>query len=190
MTTLDYIAHLDDPETGQIDSEVNRQVEEELAKVDTTQIHPLVKAKFPLVVLEQPVKMVVSERGLGMDSLGKKYTDLEATKTMGKAEKMQLLASYSMLRSRKLELFNRYEGLIASQWADRVGDLKQLDAELDEQINKRQLDLEDVEEQRKRRCLEFEPVYEFMKGRWKDKVEELVELGVEAAQRELEGALE
>ncbi|VEU23881.1 DEKNAAC104974 [Brettanomyces naardenensis] len=182
--TLDYIPYLDDG--VEVDSSVELQVQEEMNGTNTDELHPYVVSKFPDITREHPLDIPITRDGMGMERLASRYTSVEGDSKLKKEDKLKLLTSYSMLRSRTLEVFDRNMTSIENEWLVSLDELERLNDRADLEIGRKRKQIDDLFASRKKRCLEFSPINDFLRNRWNDKIDELINVGVQVAERELE----
>lgn len=158
-----------------VKDEVKEKVEEEMKSIDTNKTHPYVLEKYPKVSTSHPLK-------LGTNS-GKKlvdrYKNLQSDDEFSSEDKLKILGSYTMMRSRNLKMLNRNRMIVENGWLIKNDQLEQMNATVDKQISDRKRQIEQVFDSRKRKCLEFKPVEEFLSNRWDEKIDELIGIGIE-----------
>ncbi|QPG72853.1 hypothetical protein FOA43_000155 [Brettanomyces nanus] len=187
--TLDYIPLLDDDDIDDdsVTMAVKKEIEREMAKIaNTKQLHIKVVEQFPDGNIVLPYDIPITSKGMGIPSLAQKYTSFNGGSMMTKEDKLKLLASYSMLRSRSLDILQHNSNLVGNQWIMKLDQLERLNKQADSELNLKRRRIDELLEIRKRRCLEFKPINEFMRNRWNEKIDELIVVGVQLAERQLQ----
>lgn len=175
---LDYLPYIDQPVPHDQMAAAEALVADELRHTDTSALHPRVEELLPLSLL-RPASLLSGE----IERYEEEHPDDDEPIVQGMDfsryddAPSHMNLSYAMLEGRNLKLMahnmpNRgYDQLIelycdvASVYAEASGDKRRRS--------------EEVLSERKRRQLEFEPVGEYLEGRWRDGIRSMVNMGME-----------
>ena len=193
VTTLDYIPFLDtiaeeEDDSGNILKTVKLKIDQELSKTDTEKLHPLVSLQFPQKKWKHPLRIPSETEVPSKFKLSQRYTSIKGDSKYSQEEKLKLLTGYTLMRSRCLDIVNRNLPLVQNEWIVNNESWTQLEKSLDDEINTKRKRMQYTTSERKRRCLDFKPVNDFLQNRWNEKVDELISVGVLLSEKELEEA--
>lgn len=90
--------------------------------------------------------------------------------------------SYSTLRERSSSLMAQNAPHLRHTQRVHLASLSGLDRVYQEEVDRKRQRVDDINEERKRRQLEFEPVSGYLEQRWQDGIRSMVDLGIERAQ--------
>lgn len=174
-------ADADAAEDAELTKHVLGLVARELEAVDTAVPHALV----PVLPEAVATTSVLPRSATGMRpfmavSLADKYTSAEGLD-------LQLLASHSQLRMARNAVLEQLVLAEGTPERHRFDNLLQLEAsrlragraELGQTLSRKRRQLEEITERRKRQTADYRPVDEFLRNRWKEKVNELALMQIE-----------
>ncbi|KAG7699152.1 hypothetical protein KL930_002061 [Ogataea haglerorum] len=183
---LDYLPYIDQEPSNDVLAVVDDLIQEELMNFNLHQLHP--KLRNASVDLDNESRnLPVTNEGIGGISLSS-YSNLLNEQNEPDINKMKTALSYTQLRYRTL-LLNSQESaqeINKNKWMTHLDNLKQHQEVLERAIDRKRRHKDEINEERKRQCTDFEPMNEYLGTRWTEKMEELIDIGVEAALQELE----
>ncbi|KAH3669061.1 hypothetical protein OGAPHI_001657 [Ogataea philodendri] len=183
---FDYLPYIDPEPSNDVLAVVDDLIQEELMKFNLNQLHPKL-ANDPSCIGDEDRSLPVTEDGVGGISLSN-YSNLLNEQNELDIKKMKTALSYSQLRYRTLVLNTQENAQETNKnkWMVHLDNLKQHQDALERTIERKKRQREQVNGERKRQCTQFEPLNDYLKTRWSEKLEELVDIGVEAALHEAE----
>lgn len=95
---------------------------------------------------------------------------------------MYTALSYSMLRERSSLLMAQNAPQLRENQRAHLASLSELDKVYQEEANLKRQRVDEINEERKRRQVEFEPVNGYLEQRWHDGIRSMVDLGIQRAQ--------
>ncbi|KAG7803490.1 hypothetical protein KL944_001443 [Ogataea haglerorum] len=183
---LDYLPYIDQEPLNDVLAVVDDLIQEELMNFNLHQLHP--KLRNASVDLDNESRnLPITNEGIGGISLSS-YSNLLNEQNEPDINKMKTALSYTQLRYRTL-LLNSQESaqeINKNKWMTHLDNLKQHQEVLERAIDRKRRHKDEINEERKRQCTDFEPMNEYLGTRWTEKMEELIDIGVEAALQELE----
>ncbi|KAG7700754.1 hypothetical protein KL929_001575 [Ogataea haglerorum] len=183
---LDYLPYIDQEPSNDVLAVVDDLIQEELMNFNLHQLHP--KLRNASVDLDNESRnLPITNEGIGGISLSS-YSNLLNEQNEPDINKMKTALSYTQLRYRTL-LLNSQESaqeINKNKWMTHLDNLKQHQEVLERAIDRKRRHKDEINEERKRQCTDFEPMNEYLGTRWTEKMEELIDIGVEAALQELE----
>lgn len=115
-------------------------------------------------------------QGISMD----RYSDFGAEED-GNTH-MYTALSYAMLRERSTSLMAQNAPHIQHAQRTHLAYLSELENVYQEEAARKRLRVDEINEERKRRQLEFEPVGSYLEQKWQDGIRLMVDLGIQRAQ--------
>ncbi len=191
--TLDYIPFLDngsdqDSDSVKAHSIVKKRIDQELSKIDSKNLHPLVSKLFPLKKRTYPLSILDEKEELNKNKLSQRYTSINSDSKYTQQEKLKLLTGYTLMRSRCLDIVNRNLPIVQNEWIINNENWVQAEKLVEDEISTKRKRIEHASAERKKRCLDFKPVSDFLRNRWNEKIDELISVGVLLSQKQLEEA--
>lgn len=110
-----------------------------------------------------------------------RYTDFGAADDVSYTQ-MYTALSYSMLRERSTSLMAQNASHLQHNQRAHLASLSELDKVYEQEAARKRLRVDETNEDRKRRQLEFEPVGSYLEQRWQDGIRLMVDLGIQRAQ--------
>ncbi|KAG7835010.1 hypothetical protein KL919_002010 [Ogataea angusta] len=183
---FDYLPYIDQEPSNDVLAVVDDLIQEELMNFNLHQLHP--KLRSGTVDLDNESRSLPgTNEGIGGISISS-YSNLLNEQNEPDIKKMKTALSYAQLRYRTL-LLNGQENaqeINKNKWMTHLDNLKQHQEALERAIERKRRHKDEINEERKRQCTEFEPMNEYLGTRWTEKMEELIDIGVETALQELE----
>ncbi|ODV82956.1 hypothetical protein CANARDRAFT_204072 [[Candida] arabinofermentans NRRL YB-2248] len=204
IKVFDYLPFNDNEPSNEVLIMVEELIEQELMNYNLSNIHPKVK----MIEHNDKLKELFDGDGDGGGVKLSNYSNLlnDDFKDTSNNDRLKIALSYSQMRYRTLLLnqFNDADKRIKLTMSQQMNDnqsnvntinenkkliqldnLKQFKNDLINVNNLQKRKIETIMNSRKKICLDNQPVFNYLQEKWNDKLNEVVDLGVTLAEREL-----